>query len=225
MKDSSSAVDLGVPKDSSLSTVFQSNESAFVALLALYARPGQTIADVTWGRGVFWKHVLFPEQTYDLRATDLMNGVDFRDLPYEAATIDALVIDPPYRYTPATNQAHVTDQQYQLKASAPTRTQGVIELYLDGMREAHRVLKMGGFMFVKCQDTVQDGKNIWTHVDLINAAEGLGFAVRDLAVVTNDNAPATRWSFQRHLRKHHSYFLVMRKGGHFPFGLPSVEKR
>lgn len=219
----SSAIDLGVTKDASLSTVFESNEAAFAALLRLYARPGQTIADVTYGRGVFWKNVKWTD--YDVQATDLMDGVDFRALPYGPASIDALVLDPPYRYTPAANQAHVTDAQYQLQASAPTRTQGVIELYLAGMKEAQRVLRMGGFLFVKCQDTVQDGKNIWTHVDLINKAEPLGFAVRDLAVVTNDAAPATRWSFQRHLRKHHSYFLVMRKGGHFPFGLPSVEKR
>lgn len=218
-----SAVDFGVDKAAELNSVADSNEEAFARLIRLYAREGQTIADVTFGRGVFWKRV--PQMLYDVKASDLMDGIDFRALPYTEASIDVVVLDPPYRYTPAKNQAHVTDAQYQLQASAPTRTQGVIELYLDGMREAHRVLKQGGFLFIKCQDTVQDGKQLWSHVDLINAAAGLGYAVRDLLVVTNDAAPATRWSFQRHLRKHHSYFLVMRKGGHFPFGLPSVEKR
>jgi DNA modification methylase len=217
------AIDLGVDKSHDLNSVAESNEEAFARLIRLYAREGQTIADVTFGRGVFWKHV--SQMLYDVKASDLMDGIDFRALPYTEASIDVVVLDPPYRYTPAKNQAHVADAQYQLQASAPTRTQGVVELYLDGMREANRVLKQGGFLFVKCQDTVQDGKQIWTHVDLINAADGLGYAVRDLLVVTNDTAPATRWSFQRHLRKHHSYFLVLRKGGHFPFGLPSVEKR
>jgi hypothetical protein len=221
----SAAVDLGVSKDAALSTVFASNESAVAALMRLYAREGQTVADVTYGRGVFWKAVPFVESLYSFRPSDLLTGTDFRNLPYPGSDVDVLVLDPPYRYTPEKNQAHVTDAQYQLQASAPTRTQGVIELYGDGLREAHRVLKTGGFAFVKCQDTVQDGKNIWTHCELMREAEALGFAVRDLAVVVNDSAPATRWSFQRHLRKHHSYFLVLRKGGHFPFGLPSVEKR
>ncbi len=74
-------------------------------------------------------------------------------------------------------------------------------------------------------DPSQDGKNIWVHCKLVEAAEQLGFACRDLMVVAPKSVLRTRWPHQRHLRKGHSYFLILRKGGHFPFGIPSAARR
>jgi hypothetical protein len=93
------------------------------------------------------------------------------------------------------------------------------------MGEAGRILKQGGFLVVKCQDTIQDGKPVWVHKLLMDYAEIIGLACRDLLVVTTASPTKSRWERQRHLRKAHSYFLVFRKGGHFPFGIPSVQKR
>ncbi|MGH9902963.1 MAG: hypothetical protein ACRD68_14245 [Pyrinomonadaceae bacterium] len=42
------------------------------------------MADVIWGKGVFWKNV--PKGSYKLLPSDLKtNGVDCRSLPYEVA--------------------------------------------------------------------------------------------------------------------------------------------
>ena len=49
------------------------NAEVFPQLLALHVPPGSTIADVTWGKGVFWKNV--PEGRYKVLATDLKTGV------------------------------------------------------------------------------------------------------------------------------------------------------
>lgn len=224
-------VDHGVPVDPSLTTVCSSNEEGFARILTLYARPGQTIVDPTFGNGRFWKNV--NQADYDARLTDLSrDGVDLRALPHADESADMIVLDPPYRYTPAKNTKQddvpghgKVDGLYNLQAAALTNTQSVIDLYVAGFREAHRVLRLGGFLVVKCQDTVQDGKQIWVHCDLIAAAGTLGFACRDMLIVAPSSVLATRWPFQRHLRKGHSYFLVLRKGGHFPFGIPSVAKR
>lgn len=222
-------VDYGVPVDPRLTTVFTSNADAFEAILSVYApvepdQPRQTIIDPTFGRGVFWSKV--DRSLYDVRCTDLTDGVDCRALPYPDSSADMVVLDPPYRYTPAKNKAHpALDAPYALQASAPTRTQGVIEVYVAGMAEAKRVLRHGGFLVVKCQDTVQDGKQIWVHVLLMHAAEELGFACRDLAVVAPKSVTRSRWEKQRHLRRAHSNFLVFRLGGQFPFGIPSVQAR
>jgi len=225
-----SSIDEGVPVSDDLRTVATSNEDAFRCLLAIYARPGQIISDVTYGRGRFWR--LVDAGRYDTKRTDLKDGIDFRDLPYADASIDVLVLDPPYRYTPAKHVAHEesgnhgeVDAVYNLKGSAPTSTKGVIKLYRDGMREAARVLKEGGIALVKCQDTIQDGKQWWVHVELMGVAEGLGFACKDLMVVTPATVIKTRWPMQRHLRKAHSYFLVLRNGGHFLCGIPKMCSR
>jgi hypothetical protein len=155
-----------------------------------------------------------------------------RALPYASETVDLEVIDPPYRYTPARNVKQddapghgVVDGLYNLQAAKLANTAAVVELYVAGFVEARRVLRHGGFLVVKCQDTVQDGKNLWVHDVLRERAEVLGFAMRDMLIVNPRSVLATRWERQRHLRKAHSYFLIFRKGGLFPFGIPAMERR
>ena len=70
------------------------NADVFPEILELHVPEGSTVADVTFGKGVFWRHV--PEGKYNLMATDIQSGVDCRDLPYEDETIDCVVPDPPY---------------------------------------------------------------------------------------------------------------------------------
>lgn len=223
-------VDEGVECDDLLNTVCRSNDEGFARILRLYARPGDRIADPTYGNGVFWKNI--DKTLYTILETDLKEGVDLRSLPYQDDSLDVLVNDPPYRYTPEKNKKQddvpghgKVDSLYSLQSAKLTNTQAVLQLYYDGMKEGVRVLRVGGFLIVKCQDTVQDGKNIWVHVLLMQKAEELGYACRDLLVVAPASVLKTRWDRQRHLRKAHSYFLVFRKGGHFPFGMPSVCKR
>src|SRR5262249_22799940 len=50
------------------------NDAVFPHVLALYVRPSSTVADITYGRGVFWKGV--PKDRYKLLATDIKAGVD-----------------------------------------------------------------------------------------------------------------------------------------------------
>lgn len=200
-------------------TGYDSNAAAFAAILALYARPGQRIADPTWGRGVFWRDV--PEDAYSLVATDLAtHGIDLRELPYKAASFDLVVLDPPYR--PKCSHGGM-DRSYGTERAAPLlrNMQDVLALYDAGMIEARRVLKRGGFLIVKCQDGAEGGKQFWTHVEIMRLAEHADFAVRDLVVVTPKKPPPrTCHTRQWHLRKSHSYFLVLRKGGAFPLGSP-----
>ncbi len=55
------------------------NADVFPQILELHVPQGSIVADVTWGKGVFWQKV--DTGLYDLRATDISMGVDCRDLP------------------------------------------------------------------------------------------------------------------------------------------------
>jgi len=70
------------------------NSGIFPDILQLHVPRGSVVADITFGRGVFWKGVS-PED-YLLLASDLKLGTSWDALPYADQSIDAVVFDPPY---------------------------------------------------------------------------------------------------------------------------------
>lgn len=192
------------------------NDDVFPSILSLYVSPGSTVADITYGKGIFWKKV--DRKAYKLRATDLATGTDCRRLPYPAASIDCVVFDPPYMHTPG-GSAHVGHQNFEQYyanngTAHPTKKyhEAVLDLYLTTATEAKRVLRCGGTFIVKCQDEVCANRQRLTHVEIINDYEQNGFICEDLFVVMRRNKPGmSRVVQQAHARKNHSYFLVFWK--------------
>jgi len=194
-----------------------SNDEVFPQVLSLYVKPGSRVADVTYGTGVFWKKV--PKGMYRLFATDLKTGVDSRNLPYQDASLDCVVFDPPYMHTPG-GTAHVNHQNYENyygNNAAPNGSgkkyhEAVLDLYFRAAHEACRVLKDEGVYIVKCGDEVCANQQRLTHVELVNELTQNGFVVEDLFVLLRNNRPGvSRLLRQVHARKNHSYFLVFRK--------------
>ncbi len=197
----------------------------FPSILALHVAPDSTVADVTYGKGVFWRQV--PRDRYRLLATDLKSGVDCRALPYDGGSIDCLVLDPPYMeglFRRATrhlagNGTHAAFRERYSDGRASNDAGGgakwhdaVVELYHAAAIEAHRVLREKGTLVVKCQDEVSANRQRLTHVELINDFAALGFRAKDLFVLTRPNRPCvSRLIRQEHARKNHSYFLVFVK--------------
>ncbi|MCG8379814.1 MAG: site-specific DNA-methyltransferase [Proteobacteria bacterium] len=198
-----------------LSAHVGTNDEVFPYVLSLYVAPGSKVADVTYGKGVFWRRV--PEDTYQLLATDLSTGIDCRELPYDDASIDCVVFDPPYMHTPG-GTAHVNHQNYEgyyknnRTSSKKKYHEAVLDLYFLAAREAHRVLRPGGIYIVKCQDEVCANRQRLTHVEIINELASYGFVAEDLFVVVRKGRPGvSRMLRQAHARKNHSYFLVFIK--------------
>ena len=198
------------------------NADIFWQILRLHVPHGSTVADVTWGKGVFWQKV--EDGLYHVRSTDISMGVDCRDLPYCDSEIDCVVLDPPYMegfYRNSSSQkagggSHSTFREhYSNGDERPGRSKwhaAVIDLYRDAGREAYRVLRPNGVLIVKCQDEVSANKQWLTHVEIINDYEGMGFYTKDLFVVMRSNKPSvTRLKKQVHARKNHSYFLIFVK--------------
>jgi hypothetical protein len=192
------------------------NDEVFPQILELYVPRGSTVADVTFGKGVFWKRV---EPDYcRLLPTDINDGVDCRALAYGDESLDAVVFDPPYMHTPG-GTAHNGHQNFEAYyqnngTSHPEKKyhEAVLELYFTAAEEAFRVLRTEGVYILKCQDEVCANRQRLTHVEIVNHLEGLGFLTEDLFVVVRQNKPGmSRVLKQVHARKNHSYFLVFRK--------------
>jgi len=205
-----------------LSAHVADNEDVFPEILRLHVRKGARIADVTYGKGVFWKRV--PTDAYELHATDVDSGVDCRELPYQDQSLDCVVLDPPYmeglfrRCTThmAGGGTHKAFREHysngQKTTAGPKYHEAVLDLYFKAGEEAHRVLKDNGVLIVKCQDEVSANRQRLTHVEIINRYEAMGFYTKDLFVVVRQNRPGiSRLKKQAHARKNHSYFLVFVK--------------
>lgn len=206
----------GLPtNDLILSAYVGTNDLVFPRLMSLYVPIGSTVADVTYGNGVFWKRV--PKDSYKVLATDLSSGVDCRRLPYDSESLDCVVFDPPYMHTPG-GSAHVGHQNFEayyknnISQSDKKYHEAVLDLYFEAAREARRVLRAGSIYIVKCQDEVCANRQRLTHVEIINELATYGFVIEDLFVVVRNGKPGVSNILrQAHARKNHSYFLVFLK--------------
>ena len=214
------------------------NEEVFKDILSLHVKDGSQIADVTFGKGVFWNCIDLSK--YSLFASDLClkkdtlkryqeiepkSGIDCRKLPYEDLSFDCLVLDPPYMESfYRENKSHIggTGTHYSfreayssvngIEKSEAKWHDAVIEMYEKAGLEAFRVLKQNGVLIVKCQDEISANQQRLTHVEIITAYESLGFYTKDLFVVVRNNKPVvSRTLGQKHARKNHSYFIVFVK--------------
>lgn len=192
------------------------NDEVFPHVLELHVPKGSLVADVTFGKGVFWKNI--PLDDYKLQKSDLSMGVDCRSLPYRDCMFDCVVFDPPYMHTPG-GTAHQNHQNYEqyyynngISHSTKKYHEAVLDLYFKGAREAYRILKPDGVLIIKCQDEVCANRQRLTHVEIINELTCMGFLIDDLFVVVRKNRPGvSRVIKQVHARKNHSYFLIFRK--------------
>ena len=211
-----------------LSSHVDGNENVFPQLLELHVPKRSIVADVTWGKGVFWKNV--PRDDYEVYRTDISMGVDCRDLPYNDDSLDCVVLDPPYmegfyrkqneqKAGSGSHSAFADAYSNGDEKNADTSNTGtkkwhaaVTDMYFKAGMEAYRVLRQKGILIVKCQDEVSAGKQWLTHIEIVAEYARYGYYAKDLFVVVRRNRPAvSRLKKQVHARKNHSYFLVFVK--------------
>jgi len=212
-----------------LSAYVAPNNEVFPRVLDLHVEDGATIADVTYGKGVFWKDVDL--SNYEVYVSDLDperspsgHPVDCRNLPYEDNSLDVVVLDPPYaegfyrRNKEMLAGGDGSHQQFRenysngevLDTNGAKYHQAVLDVYYKGGMEAHRVLKEDGTFIVKTQDEVSANTQELTHIQITNFYEGkLDFYTKDLFVTVRSNRPAVSGMHnQVHARKNHSFFMV-----------------
>lgn len=216
------------------------NTDVMAHILRIYFRKPSRIADVTYGKGSFWRRqvaerVVQVVQIHESRtvavvtgrhvvyASDLATGTDARNLPYNDGQLDAVINDFPYAGTGGTGQNKKKDgtptkaagfgtiSGYGNQVLGSRSTDVIMTLYYEGLVEATRVIRTGGLIVVKIMDQVCAGKLRLLHNDMINRLETKGWLMEQIFYVTSERAPLMRHQYQYHARQNVSHFLVARK--------------
>lgn len=204
-----------------LPTVYDDQPTLLAAIATLHNGGKRFHADLTYGKGGFWKgeaERLRPRIRSDLdpaASPDLtLPGLDVTKLqvglggPFEPASLRSIVFDPPFIH--AAGKDSIMGKRF---GSYPSQA-ALRQMYWKAMMEFQIVLADGGLLVWKCQDIVESGKQNWNHLEIMMNARTCGMPVIDLALLVRKHTiTGFNHANQQHFRRNHSYFLVIRKGG------------
>jgi len=200
-------------------TSYRSDNGELIARVASIYFPqkkGLRIADVTYGKGVFLKNLDLSK--HELFASDIVTGkkfpgvkaYDFKKLPYENNFFDVMFFDPPYHHVG--KRPRMREREFRnVHTTGGYSHKDILALYRDGMKEGFRVLKKKGVLLVKTMDEIESGKQYFTHIEIFQIAQSLGFVGEDLFILTQVVDPPVYQKRQLHAQKNHSLLWVFRK--------------
>ena len=196
----------GISVRGKLTSVWPGDDCSLLReMMAIYPRtPPKVIVDVTWGKGIMHRHADFSVIGFDMDPARAKDAVaDFTALPLKAGSVDLLIFDPPHLvHTGSKGVIKGLYNQYE-RDDCPL---------LPFFHEAKRVLVLEGVVFVKVCDFVTSARYNWRIIDTILAIRQAGLCPCDLIIKYRKSGviehPA--WKNQRHARKRHSYWIVVR---------------
>lgn len=196
--------------ESIFSSITGNNDLLISQVAKLYLKPGDIIADVTYGKGVFWKKIDL--EKYSFYPSDIITckqNYDFRHLPYSDGKFDTVVFDPPYCHNPG--ELIVNKNYKNAETTKGLYHKDIIQLYTEGMTEAKRILKNpNGMLWIKCKDEIESSYQRWSHIEIYGIALTLGFYAKDFFVLTQSKNPVIQHPKQQHSRKNQSYLWIFR---------------
>jgi len=168
--------------------------------------------DPTYSKGVFYRNFPEPRLKFDLvPQLPEVRQADCRALPLAGASVQSIMFDPPFVMSGDTHKEIKTGKIMD-RFSCFQNYKELTALYYPAIFEMYRILKPGGLLVFKCQDSVSSGQQYMTHIDTTTWAQEAGFYAKDLFILINSNLlMGPFWKNQQHARKAHSYFLVFRK--------------
>jgi len=197
-------------EQSVIATVSGDQTKILANIMVLYCPDGFEL-DPTYSKGVFYKDILEPKYKFDLNPQ--LPGVeqcDCRSLPFPDASISNIVFDPPFvAGLGKEGKPGIIRTRFGSFKNIQKELWG---FYEESLKEFYRILKDGGILVFKCQDTISGGLQYLSHVEIVNQAVSGGFYPLDLFIlVAASRLMSPNMAVQQHARKFHSYFLVFRK--------------
>lgn len=196
-------------------SVYDTNYDVIKNIMELY-KIDRFDLDCTYSTGNFWKGLPTPTHKTDLYpSNDETIEANSENLPFENESMRSIMYDPPFVIVGKTFKENKEGSSVIAKRFfGYTKYDYLKNNYYNTLKELFRVCEKGGFVVVKCQDTVSGGKNHFSHVMVMNMALELGFYPKDMFILTAKmriNSFGGRWNKQEHARKYHSYFWVFEK--------------
>jgi len=199
-----------------IKSISYNQEEIIKNILELHVPSKQIDLDATYSKGNFYKKdIARPKHKFDIKpqTKDTLQAC-VTNLPIEDSVVDCIMFDPPFGmgYGPSIKKIVPGSNLIINRFSCLKNPEELGQFYKEALREFYRILTDKGVLIFKCQDCVTSGKNVMSHVIVMNQAFKIGFYPKDLFILLAKNRMISgKVKKQVHARKFHSYFWVFEK--------------
>ena len=185
-------------------------------ILELHSKSHRIDCDPTYSKGYFYKDTGIEEPEFKFDINPQKEGVvkaNAEQLPLFDCSLDTIIFDPPFLATTGGSLNKVDNSNVINKRFGVYDSELALHrFYSNAMKEFYRILKPDGILIFKCQDKVSSGKQYFNHCFIYNTAIDIGFYPIDLFILLSKSRITAKWQQnQKHARKYHSYFWVLKK--------------
>ena len=172
------------------------------------------ILDATVNTGRIWRGLSWEVVGLDIDPAHNPTVVgDNTDMPFDNASFDVVVYDPPH--IPNQGKDQLKGFQYAIRADSEVAQRGGLQFFVhvSAIRGGGAPSAAPeGILLCKIADYIHGHRYQWAHLELIDAARRVGFCPCDCIVkVRKGPIVDPRWKNAHHARRQHCYWLVFRK--------------
>ena len=198
-----------------------------------HIQPADRLIDLTWGSGVWWKKYTHPgefvancadvDKAGRLKTPELQLGWswiqrDFRNTELPDASFDKVTFDPPYVSKGGRDTSTIPKflAAYGLR-DAPKTPEALHAYNVDGLLEARRIVRPGGYVFVKVMNYISSGELQPAAHWMRTSALEEGFKLVEEWVHVGDPGPQPKKNIdgskrrQVHARNNYSVLLILQR--------------
>jgi hypothetical protein len=176
------------------------------------------IVDCTFSDGVMWNGCGYqPDWKIDIRELPGVDAIDDFTKLETVSSADVLVFDPPHLPNAAgsKNSSKLWEHRYGITGDGAGREgDNVSGMFAPFLLTARRVLTKNGVVLAKIADLTHNHRYQWQHIDFVTTAAQLGLTPCDMLIKwgNSGNIKSSKWVNSYHIRKTHSFWLVVRNG-------------